>query len=232
MPQRKKAGCNSYASVTDEYTLYNKEASTVVTPSPPPATTTKGGVRRRGGNSYLSNALSSMSSPLGVNTPILSQGMTGLFGTADATSTPPQESTVTGGNRRSKRGGSSSCSATRYGGFYEEVAASQQGDGLDTVANMLTNTTKSVSDSLFGTATAKTGGSHHRRGGAVELAPFAASLAFLAARMSMDDKLNFSKLLNLKKNKDDETDEDEEREMEYEEYKKSSKGSRSKNSRD
>ena len=34
------------------------------------------------------------------------------------------------------------------------------------------------------------------KGGAVELAPFAASLAFLAARMSMDDKLNFSNLLN------------------------------------
>jgi hypothetical protein len=224
MPQRKKAGCNSYASVTDDYTLYNKEASTVVA-------TTKGGVRRRGGNSSLTDALSSMSSSLGVNTNTLSQGMTGLFGTTEATS--QESTTVTGGNRRSKRGGSSSCSATRYGGFYEEVPSTQlSSDGLDTVANMLTNTTKSVSDSLFGTDTAKTGGSRHRRGGAVELAPFAASLAFLAARMSMDDKLNFSKLLNLKNNKEDETDEEEEREMEYEEYKKSSKGSRSKNSRD
>lgn len=229
MPQRKKAGCNSYASVTDEYTLYNKEASTVVAPT---ATTTKGGVRRRGGSSFT-DAVSSMSSPFGLDTATFSQGMQSLLGTSDATPTPPpQNPPVTGGNRRSKRGGSSSCSATRYGGFYEEVVPSQQGDGLDTVANMLTNTTKSVSDSLFGTDTAKTGGSRRRRGGAVELAPFAASLAFLAARMSMDDKLNFSKLLNLKNNKDDETDEEEEREMEYEEYKKSSKGSRSKNSRD
>lgn len=225
MPQRKKAGCNSYASVTDEYTLYNKEASAVVAPSAPP-TTTKGGVRRRGGSSFT-NTVSSMSPPFGLDTATFSQGMQSLLGTSDATPTPPpQNPPVTGGNRRSKRGGSSSCSATRYGGFYEEVVPSQQGDGLDTVANMLTNTTKSVSDSLFGTDTAKTGGSRHRRGGAVELAPFAASLAFLAARMSMDDKLNFSKLLNLKNNKDDETDE----EVEYEETK--SKGSRSKNSRD
>lgn len=228
MPQRKKAGCNSYASVTDEYTLYNKEASTVVAPSAPsaPPTTTKGGVRRRGGNTTSTSNTPSLTgalSSIGVNTPILSQGMSGLFGTADATPTPPTQP-VTGGNRRSKRGGSSSCSATRYGGFYEDVAS--QNSGLDTVANMLTNTTKSVSDSLFGAETAKTGGSRHRRGGAVELAPFAASLAFLAARMSMDDKLNFSKLLNLKNNKDDETDE----EVEYEETK--SKGSRSKNSRD
>jgi len=36
-----------------------------------------------------------------------------------------------------------------------------------------------------------------RKGGAIELAPFAASLAFLAARMSMDDKINFTKLLRL-----------------------------------
>lgn len=40
-----------------------------------------------------------------------------------------------------------------------------------------------------------------KKGGAIELAPFAASLAFLAARMSMDEKLNFSKLLNIKKPK-------------------------------
>ena len=224
MPQRKKAGCNSYASVTDEYTLYNKEASAVVAPT----TTTKGGVRRRGGSS-LTNTVSSMSSPFGLDTATFSQGMQSLLGTSDATP-PPQNPPVTGGNRRSKRGGSSSCSATRYGGFYEDVAS--QNSGLDTVANMLTNTTKSVSDSLFGADTAKTGGSRHRRGGAVELAPFAASLAFLAARMSMDDKLNFSKLLNLKNNKDDETDEEEEREMDYEETKKSSKGSRSRNYRD
>lgn len=228
MPQRKKAGCNSYASVTDEYTLYNKEASTVVAPSAPSApsaptttTTTKGGVRRRGGSS-LTDALSSVSSSLGVNTPILSQGMSGLLGTSDATP-PPQNPPVTGGNRRSKRGGSSSCSATRYGGFYEDVAS--QNSGLDTVTNMLMNPVKNLSSYTTGADTAKTGGSR-RRGGAVELAPFAASLAFLAARMSMDDKLNFSKLLNLKNNKDDETDE----EVEYEETK--SKGSRSKNSRD
>lgn len=227
MPQRKKAGCNSYASVTDEYTLYNKEASTVVAP----ATTTKGGVRRRGGNSSLTDALSSMSSSLGVNANTLSQGMSGLFGNAEATTTPATTQPVTGGNRRNKRGGSSSCSATRYGGFYEEVPSST--DGLDTVANMFVNPVKNLSNyATAADATNKTGGSRHRRGGAVELAPFAASLAFLAARMSMDDKLNFSKLLNLKNNKDDETDEEEEREMEYEEYKKSSKGNRSKNSRD
>lgn len=220
MPQRKKAGCNSYASVTDEYTLYNKEASAVVAPSAP-TTTTKGGVRRRGGSSFT-DALSSVSSSLGVNTSTLSQGMSGLLGTADATPTPPTQP-VTGGNRRSKRGGSSSCSATRYGGFYEDVAS--QNSGLDTVTNMLMNPVKNLSSYTTGAETAKTGGSR-RRGGAVELAPFAASLAFLAARMSMDDKLNFSKLLNLKNNKDDETDE----EVEYEETK--SKGSRSKNSRD
>lgn len=33
------------------------------------------------------------------------------------------------------------------------------------------------------------------RGGAVELAPFAASLAFLAARMAVDKELNFKKLM-------------------------------------
>lgn len=38
-----------------------------------------------------------------------------------------------------------------------------------------------------------------RKGGAVELAPFAAALAFLAARMSVDDKLNFNKLLGIKR---------------------------------
>ena len=40
-----------------------------------------------------------------------------------------------------------------------------------------------------------------RKGGAIELAPFAASLAFLAARMSIDDKINFTKLLRLKSSK-------------------------------
>lgn len=214
MPQRKKAGCNSYASVTDEYTLYNKEASAVV--APPPATKT-GGVRRRGGNSSLTDALSSMSS-LGVNTNTLSQGMNSLFG---APETAPAAPSVTGGNRRSKRGGSS-CSATRYGGFYEEVppvSTTQQStyDGLDTVTKMLMDPVKNLSTSTIG-------GSRGRRGGAVELAPFAASLAFLAARMSMDDKLNFSKLLNLNNNKNDETDEEEEAEYES---KKSSKANRS-----
>lgn len=38
-----------------------------------------------------------------------------------------------------------------------------------------------------------------RKGGAIELAPFAAALAFLAARMAVDDKLNFNKLLGVKK---------------------------------
>lgn len=218
MPQRKKAGCNSYASVTDEYTLYNKDSSVVV--ATPPATKT-GGVRRRGGNSSLTDALSSMSSSLGVSTNTLSQGINSLFGSSD--STPVTDQSVTGGNRHSKRGGSS-CSATRYGGFYEEVAAPHQSNGLDTVANMITDTAKDVSSSVFG-ETAKSGGSRARHGGAVELAPFAASLAFLAARMSMDDKLNFSKLLNLKNNKDDDDEEDEE-EAEYE-SKKSSKTNRS-----
>ena len=39
------------------------------------------------------------------------------------------------------------------------------------------------------------------KGGAVELAPFAASLAFLAARMAVDKELNFKKLLGMGKAK-------------------------------
>lgn len=123
MPQRKKAGCTSYANVSDNYMLYN--AATTET-----SKATGGSTRRRGGNLGLPDVIGKASDMLG--------------------SLIPQASSVpqTGG----RRGGcTSSCSA--------------------------------------------------RKGGAIELAPFAASLAFLAARMSMDDKINFTKLLRLNSSK-------------------------------
>jgi len=126
MPQRKKAGCTSYANVSDNYMLYN--AATAET-----SKATGGSRRRRGGNLGLPDVIGKASDMLGSLIP-------------QATQSPsvPQ----TGG----RRGGcTSSCSA--------------------------------------------------RKGGAIELAPFAASLAFLAARMSMDDKINFTKLLRLNSSK-------------------------------
>jgi len=68
----------------------------------------------------------------------------------------------------------------------------------------VTNTVKSIT-SLSPSSTTPTdtkGGSSlskSKSGGAVELAPFAASLAFFAARMAVDKELNFRKLLGLKK---------------------------------
>lgn len=123
MPQRKKAGCTSYANVSDNYMLYN--AATAET-----SKATGGSTRRRGGNLGLPDVIGKASDMLGSLIP-------------QAPSVPQ-----TGG----RRGGcTSSCSA--------------------------------------------------RKGGAIELAPFAASLAFLAARMSMDDKINFTKLLRLNSSK-------------------------------
>ncbi len=120
MSQRKKAGCTSYANVSDNYMLYN--AATVE-----PSKATGGARRRRGGNNDAPDVFTKASDMLGSLIPQVPK---------------------TGG----RRGGcTSSCSA--------------------------------------------------RKGGAIELAPFAASLAFLAARMSMDDKINFTKLLRLNSSK-------------------------------
>ncbi len=112
MLKSKKAGCSSYANVSDDYILYNKSVKPV-----------SGGRKSKGGN-FLSSLPSAFN---------------------DATAAINKMKI--GGN-----GGCSSCSSR--------------------------------------------GGA---RGGAVELAPFAASLAFLATRMAVDKELNFNKILGMKK---------------------------------
>ncbi len=110
MLKNKKAGCSSYASVSDDYILYNKATKPV----------SGGGRKNKKGGDFMSSLPKAFDD------------------VTKALTTPPK----TGGN-----GGCSSCGSR--------------------------------------------GGS---RGGAVELAPFAASLAFLATRMAVDKELNFKKL--------------------------------------
>ena len=124
MLKNKKAGCSSYASVSDDYILYNKATKPV-----------SGGAKRnskKGGADFMS----SIPSALKDATTALSQ-------------LNPTPAATKGG-----KGGCNSCQSR--------------------------------------------GGA---RGGAVELAPFAASLAFLAARMAVDKELNFKKLLGMGKAK-------------------------------
>lgn len=107
MLKSKKAGCSSYANVTDDYILYNKAAKPV-----------SGGVKKakKGGSTDLLSSVSSLPKAF-----------------------DDVSKAIKGG-----KGGCNSCGS---------------------------------------------------RGGAVELAPFAASLAFLAARMAIDKELNFKKLM-------------------------------------
>lgn len=117
MLKSKKAGCSSYASVKDDYILYNKSVKPIA-----------GGNKAKKGGNFISS-------------------LPGAF--KDATTALNKMTAAKGGN-----GGCSSCSSR--------------------------------------------GGA---KGGAVELAPFAASLAFLAARMAVDKELNFKKLLGMGKAK-------------------------------
>jgi len=168
MPQRKKAGCNSYANVTDDYTLYEK-----IMPQNSIATPTKGGVRRRlrGGNQdNTMNAIMNPSSFMQGFPSAVNNVLSGVL---------PQK-----GGKNKSRGGN--------------------GDVIPSPSDMIASTPggqqNAFEQGLNSVLESSKGGSScsaSRRGGAIELAPFAASLAFLAARMSMDDKLNFSKLLNL-----------------------------------
>jgi hypothetical protein len=117
MLKSKKAGCSSYASVSDDYILYNKSVKPV-----------SGGRKAKKGGDFMSS-------------------LPGAF--KDATAALNNMNAVKGG-----KGGCNSCGAR--------------------------------------------GGA---KGGAVELAPFAASLAFLAARMAVDKELNFKKLMGMGKAK-------------------------------
>lgn len=112
MLKSKKAGCSSYANVSDDYILYNKSVKSV-----------SGGRKSKGGN-FLS-------------------------------SLPSAFNDATAAINKMKIGGNGGCSSC--------------------------------------------GNRGGARGGAVELAPFAASLAFLATRMAVDKELNFNKILGLKK---------------------------------
>ncbi len=125
MLKNKKAGCSSYASVSDDYILYNKATSKPVS----------GGAKRRtkrGGADFMSSIPSALKDA-----------------TAALNQLSPTPAATKGG-----KGGCTNCQSR--------------------------------------------GGA---RGGAVELAPFAASLAFLAARMAVDKELNFNKLLGMGKGK-------------------------------
>jgi len=125
MLKNKKAGCSSYASVSDDYILYNKATKPV-----------SGGTKRRakkGGADFMSSIPSALK---------------------DATAALSQLNPGTTAPTKGGKGGCTSCQSR--------------------------------------------GGA---RGGAVELAPFAASLAFLAARMAVDKELNFNKLLGMGKAK-------------------------------
>jgi hypothetical protein len=117
MLKSKKAGCSSYASVSDDYILYNKSVKPV-----------SGGRKYKNGGNFMSS-------------------LPGAF--QDATTALNKMTATKGGN-----GGCTSC-----------------------------------------------GNRGGAKGGAVELAPFAASLAFLAARMAVDKELNFKKLLGMGKAK-------------------------------
>lgn len=124
MLKNKKAGCSSYASVSDDYILYNKATKPV-----------SGGAKRRtkkGGADFMSSIPSALKDA-----------------TAALNQLSPTPAATKGG-----KGGCTSCQSR--------------------------------------------GGA---RGGAVELAPFAASLAFLAARMAVDKELNFKKLMGMGKAK-------------------------------
>lgn len=106
-----------------------------------------------------------------------------------ATATP---SKATGGARR-RRGGN-----TQVPDFI--------GKASDMLNSLIPQAPQATPQATPQTGGARRGGctsscSASRKGGAIELAPFAASLAFLAARMSIDDKINFTKLLRLKSSK-------------------------------
>jgi len=110
MLKSKKAGCSSYANVTDDYILYNKATK------PVSGGVKKGKKAKKGGSTDLLSSVSSLPKAF-----------------------DDVSKAIKGG-----KGGCNSCGS---------------------------------------------------RGGAVELAPFAASLAFLAARMAIDKELNFKKLM-------------------------------------
>ncbi len=98
-----------------------------------------------------------------------------------AVTQPTTVSTKTGGVRR------------RHGGNTDTPQGMQDAMNIVTgLGSQVTGSLKSATG-MGGCAPCRSS----RRGGAIELAPFAASLAFLAARMSMDDKLNFTRLLNM-----------------------------------
>ena len=178
--QRKKAGCHNYANVNDNYMLYNAAVST---PSVVPKVGgRKGGRSYRGGNEGTPNGLeASANAILGLSSGVLNTVNQGI-------------SQLTSGNEGFYNNPYHSSPGTPTSGNQQQGQPVQITPPTGTPVQAPQNPNQSLKGGRgrggCPTCNSKT------KGGAVELAPFAASLAFLAARMSMDDKLNFSNLLN------------------------------------
>lgn len=173
--QRKKAGCHNYANVNDNYMLYNAAVATSKVGG------RKEGRSYRGGNEGTTpNGLeASANAILGLSSGVLNtvnQGISQLTGNEGFYNSP----------------------------YYQNPGAptaQNQPQGPSVPTNPSAGTPVQAPQNPQ--PTAMKGGrprggcptcNSKTKGGAVELAPFAASLAFLAARMSMDDKLNFTNL--------------------------------------
>lgn len=184
--QRKKAGCHNYANVNDNYMLYNAAVST---PSVVPKVGgRKGGRSYRGGNEGTPNGLeASANAILGLSSGVLNtvnQGISQLTnGGNEGFYNSPYHSTP-----------GAPTSGNQLHGQHAQINP-PTGTPVEAPQNPSSQNPNQLQSGGRGRGGCPTCNSK-TKGGAVELAPFAASLAFLAARMSMDDKLNFSNLLN------------------------------------
>jgi hypothetical protein len=172
--QRKKAGCHNYANVNDNYMLYNAAVAT------PKVGGRKGGRSYRGGNEGTPNGLeASANAILGLSSGVINtvnQGISQLTGKEGFYNSPYYENPGTPTSANNHQGQpvpTNPPTGTPVQAPQDPQQAAMKGGRPRGGCPTCNSKTK---------------------GGAVELAPFAASLAFLAARMSMDDKLNFTNL--------------------------------------
>jgi len=202
---RKKAGCTSYANVTDDYMLYN---AAVNNPASVKTTTTGGNKRslknRRGGtNDMQKDSVYTLKTHRGGTNDMQKdsvytlkthrggyEGTNGLQDSANALL-----------GLSSGIMGAVNQGLNQLTGNQASTIPPSSGSSVNS-PQFVSYTVPSVTSQVQQPQVVSKGGRGgcgtcgSKKGGAVELAPFAASLAFLAARMSMDDKLNFSNLLN------------------------------------
>lgn len=157
MFKTKKAGCATYADVSDNYMLYDKALVPTTggkkSKAKKPKTKKKRmGVKKTKGGVFMDNMASATSN-------LLSSMQQNLPTTTTPTTTP--STTTKGGSRR--------------GGMFPTNLT-------DTMNNLLQNK-----------------GGSKAKGGAVELAPFAAALAFLATRFATDKSFKLKDIFGRKK---------------------------------